>query len=67
MQTYKVPDLSCGHCVQTITRAVKGVDANATVSVDLQRKEVSVASEADSKRIAAALRDAGYDSEPLAA
>lgn len=67
MQTFKVPDMSCGHCVQTITKALKSVDPNADVSVDLPRKEVSVASGADLDRFIVALKAAGYESQVLAA
>ena len=34
MQVFRVDDMTCGHCVQAITRAVKAVDPEASVVVD---------------------------------
>jgi copper chaperone len=60
MLHYQVHDMTCGHCVQAIARAVKGVDAGAEVKVDLATKSVDVASQAEDDAIANAIRDAGY-------
>ena len=60
MLRYQVDDMTCGHCVQTITRAVKGVDAGADVRVDLATKSVDVTSQAQADAIAEAIREAGY-------
>ncbi len=66
MLKFKVPDMSCGHCVKTIETAVKSLDPKAAVSCDLARKEVTVESTLVPERVAAALSDAGYDNERLA-
>ena len=65
MLRYQVDDMTCDHCVQTITRAVKGVDAGADVKVDLATKSVDVTSQATAEAIADAIREAGYT--PVAA
>lgn len=62
MQRYKIEDMSCGHCASTVEKAIKGVDPQATVTVDLASKEVAVETTADSGPIAAALKSAGYES-----
>lgn len=67
MQKYKVPDMSCGHCVATIEKAVKALDPKAVVACDLDRKVVAITTEAAPERVAAALAEAGYASEALAA
>ena len=67
MYSYKVPDMSCGHCVAAITGAIKDVDPTAEVEADLDSGRVTVSSKADAARIEAAMREAGYPSEPLAA
>lgn len=66
MQHYTVPDMTCGHCVRAIEKAVKGVDAQATVQADVAAKRVSVDTAESGERIVQALRDAGYDSTALA-
>ena len=55
-----VEDMSCGHCVGRVTKAVQGVDAAAKVSIDLPSKRVSIDSDADLERIVAAIDAAGY-------
>jgi copper chaperone len=71
MVRYQVEDMSCGHCVQTITQAVKALDAAAEVKVDLDAKSVEVSSTAAPDAIKKAIREAGYTpaaaSEPSAA
>ena len=65
MLRYTVEDMTCGHCVQTITRAVTTLNPAAKVSVDLASKAVEVTGEADSDAIVSAIREAGYT--PVAA
>jgi copper chaperone len=66
MQKYKVPDMTCGHCVQTIQTTIKGLDPAATVACDLDHKEVTVRTGIAADRVAAALADVGFESEILA-
>ncbi len=67
MQRYKVPDMTCSHCAQTIEKTIKALDAAAQVSIDLETKEVGITTIAEPGTVAAALREAGYPNEPLAA
>lgn len=60
MLEFKVEDMTCGHCVATITKAVKDADAQATVEADVQNHIVRVSGAADGKAIEEAIRDAGY-------
>lgn len=57
---FKVPDMSCGHCAGVITKTVQALDANATVSVDLPAKKVTLQTTQDRATVAAALAEAGY-------
>ena len=34
MTTFEVKDMTCGHCVSTITKAVKALDQGAKVQID---------------------------------
>ncbi len=65
MITFQVNDMTCGHCVATITKAVKALDGGATVETDLDAHRVRVASARAGGEIEAAIRDAGYT--PMAA
>jgi len=61
MTKLKVSDMTCGHCAEVVTEAVKGVDPNATVSVDVKSKSVSISSSTNVQSFLAAIREAGYD------
>lgn len=57
---FTVPDMTCGHCVSTVTRAIKALDAKAEVQADLDSKIVSVETSAPAGAISKALDEAGY-------
>jgi copper chaperone len=56
----KVPGISCGGCVSTVTKAIKAVDANAIVQGDPQTKTVLVETQSSEATIKAAIAKAGY-------
>ena len=60
MIQFSIPQMSCGHCVRAVTEAVKEVDPQATVDVDLASKKVNVESQAQRERLIEALTEAGY-------
>ena len=51
--------MTCGHCASTVTKAVKQMDPDAKVEVDLNAKKVKVDSREERPQIAAALTEAG--------
>jgi len=59
-QTFQVQGMSCGHCVNAVTQAVKSVDPRAEVKVDLASGQVEVQSQQDHAAIARAIEDEGY-------
>ena len=61
MTTFEVKDMTCGHCVSTITKAVKALDLGAKVQIDLATHRVTIDStEADAAELSDAIRRAGY-------
>ncbi|HYD97520.1 MAG TPA: heavy-metal-associated domain-containing protein [Noviherbaspirillum sp.] len=60
MYELKVEGMSCGHCVNAVTKSVQAVDAGASVDVDLPQQKVTVNSGAPLEAITAAVADAGY-------
>ena len=65
MIAFEVNDMSCGHCVSSITRAVKALDKDAEVRIDLATHRVEVEPAiADADQLAAAIEDAGYTPVP---
>ena len=61
MLRFQVQGMTCSHCVQSVTKAVHAVDAQAQVQVDLAGKSVSVEGSDRKDAIAEAIRAAGYD------
>jgi copper chaperone len=59
-QTFQVQGMSCGHCVGAVTQAVKSVDPQAQVKVDLSSGKVEVQSQQDHAAIAKAIEEEGY-------
>jgi len=61
MTTFEVKDMTCGHCVSTITKAVKDVDPGAMVQIDLATHRVTIdQTKADAAALNDAIRQAGY-------
>jgi copper chaperone len=68
MMAFQVNDMTCGHCVSAVTRAVKSADPAANVQVSLGDKRVQVESAtASADELAEAITDAGYTPVPLPA
>lgn len=67
MIAFTVNDMTCGHCVSTITRAIAAVDANARVTVDLAAHRVAIEPHAaDAAAFGEAIAEAGYTPVALA-
>jgi copper chaperone len=63
MLKLKVEEMNCGHCVSSVTKAIKKVDPNADVQVDLGSSLVTVDTSAGGDAVRAAVKDAGYPNE----
>lgn len=60
MVELQVDGMNCNRCAGKITKAVRDIDANAKVDVDLKNKKVRVESTAEQADISSAVVDAGY-------
>jgi copper chaperone len=66
MIAFQVDDMTCNHCVGTITRVVKEADADARVRIDLARHRVEIdAARLDAAQLRAAIAEAGYTPLPV--
>jgi copper chaperone len=61
----KVPDMTCGHCASTITKAVKELDASAKVDISLAEHRVKVDSKASKEDLLRRIAEAGYTPQAL--
>jgi copper chaperone len=64
MIEFTVNDMTCGHCVSTITRAVKDVDAAGRCEVDLDAKRVRIESSHPAEEFRSAIAEAGFTPVP---
>lgn len=60
MYNFQVSDMTCSHCVATIMKAVKAVDSEASVKIDLANIAVEIESANPGARFAEAIEEAGY-------
>ena len=68
MIAFEVSDMTCGHCVSTITKALKAADRDAKVQIDLASRRVQVEpASAGAADLAEAIKDAGYTPVPVQA
>ncbi|MGV8864792.1 MAG: heavy-metal-associated domain-containing protein [Pseudomonas sp.] len=61
MTTFEVKDMTCGHCVNVITKAVLVLDPIAKVQIDLQSHRVQIESASvEASELSHAIMEAGY-------
>lgn len=60
MLVFEVSDMTCGHCVSTITAAAQNVAPEATITTNLSGRVVRVEGNFDADAIEQAIREAGY-------
>lgn len=64
MTTFKVPDMSCGHCEKAIREELSKDSDSVKVEVDLKAKIVSVENLPDD-RVLFLLKEIGYTPEKM--
>ncbi len=58
---FTVKGMNCGHCTQTITKAILGIDPVAKIETDIPKQTVTVTSSLDRETLSETIVDAGYD------
>lgn len=61
---FDVPEMSCGHCVETIEKAVASADPTASMQVDLNARTTEFSSTLSGDEIIQVLARAGYTALP---
>lgn len=57
---FKIDDMTCNHCVETISGAVVAIDASADLKFDVQSRQVKIESRASRDAVREAIERAGY-------
>ena len=60
MLRYTIENMTCGHCVATITKTVQGVDARAVVRASVASRTLEIETGATSEAVSVAVEAAGY-------
>lgn len=60
MLEFDIHSMTCGHCAGAVTQAVKAIDPDAKIDVDVPRHQVRVETNVPRETIVAALSEAGY-------
>lgn len=61
MIEYRIDDMTCSHCVSTITKAVQQAAPGAGVEIDLEQHRVRIDAAAEARPVIEnAIREAGY-------
>lgn len=63
MTTFIVSEMTCGHCVKSITQAIQEQDANAELNFDLATKKVSISTTVSDDDLINLLDDVGFKAE----
>jgi copper chaperone len=66
MISFLIQDMTCGHCVASVTKAVQAADPAAQVQARLSEHRVDIAgSQASAEQLRAAIAAAGFTPEPV--
>lgn len=65
MLELNINDMTCNHCVASITKAVRSVAPDANVQADLDRHRIQISGTNDSDAVIAAINDIGFTAEPV--
>lgn len=64
MLRFQIPNMTCGGCARSVTKALQSIDPHARIETDPPAREVRVESTANEGAFLAVLREAGYPAEP---
>jgi len=64
MKTLHIPDMSCGHCRDTVEKTIKALDADARIKFDMDARNIELDSQMESTDVQVALAEVGYPANP---
>lgn len=60
MQVFEIQSMSCGGCASRVAQAIKSLDAQAKIEIDVPTRTVRIETTEARASIATALAEAGY-------
>ena len=65
MKTLKVDGMSCGKCVEFVSKALQGVEGVTSARVDLEKGQAEVEGNSDMAALIAAVEEEGYSAREI--
>lgn len=65
MLKFNVADMTCGHCVSVITKAILQLQDDAKVEADIANRTIAVSSDLTADEIQEAIKAAGYQASDI--
>ncbi len=62
---FHVADMECQGCARSVTKAVQSADPKAELSIDLEKRNITITSEQPAATFESALQDAGFPTSPV--
>lgn len=63
IQSFKVSNMSCNHCVANITKALNLQAEVENIEIDLKKKKVDVTGDITAQEVIDCLEEAGYEAK----
>ena len=60
LMKFSIPKMKCGGCADSVTVALRKLDATAPIEIDLDKKEVEFGGKVSQDAVLSALAEAGY-------
>jgi len=65
MHHFHVPDMTCGGCLRSVTRAIQALDPQARIEADLDTRTVRVESAKEEASLLEALGNGGFPAQAV--
>jgi len=65
MHHFHVPDMTCGGCLRSVTRAIQALDPQARIEADLDTRTVRVESAKEETSLLTALDNGGFPAQAV--
>ena len=65
MNSFHIPEMSCGHCKATVEKTIHALDPKARIDFDMKARRISLDSRTEAEKVQQALAAAGYRATPV--
>ncbi|UYZ84253.1 heavy-metal-associated domain-containing protein [Entomomonas sp. E2T0] len=62
---FYIPDMTCNHCVKTLTSAIQDKDQNAQLEIDLAKHELTIQGTSNPSLIEEIIKEAGFTPQQI--